>query len=304
VKTPGTSHTCRCKTPPSTLPGHFSPIPCLARWSRREHLSKDPPTHKAHQNTNKQLQKQKTQQIEELSHELDRKKQLEDDLFQAQNALKVRQGELKELMDELNTLRRIQAKKDKLIQALESGRMDGPIRQLEGDKRYLISEIAKHTQAKRQQERTIRTNNTRIEQLSLKLEGILDAVKSYRIDKTIPTDAVAEAIPSADGTIDVDSFDALLKEIAVTRHDMETKERVLQNRDVEIETLERKVEILNHAHRSEARVVVSERRELNTKVEQLRKKLDAQQSNQRKEASTLRKENATLRNRVLKTANS
>ena len=75
--------------------------------------------------------------IETLSKELDGKKQLEEDLYQAQNTIKVKDRELKDLLEELKTLKRIHAKKDKLIVAMENEKDELPIKALEGDKRFL-----------------------------------------------------------------------------------------------------------------------------------------------------------------------
>ena len=77
------------------------------------------------------------QLIETLSKELDNKKQLEEDLYQAQNTIKVKDRELKDQVEELKTLKRIHAKKDKLIVTMENEKDDLPIKALEGDKRFL-----------------------------------------------------------------------------------------------------------------------------------------------------------------------
>eukprot|EP01006_Ploeotia_vitrea_P057914 TRINITY_DN68466_c0_g1_i1.p1 TRINITY_DN68466_c0_g1~~TRINITY_DN68466_c0_g1_i1.p1 ORF type:complete len:405 (-),score=64.45 TRINITY_DN68466_c0_g1_i1:101-1270(-) len=246
------------------------------------------------QRTNKQIQKRKTQLIENLSKELDNKKQLEEELYQAHNTVKVKEREIKDYEEELKTLKRIHLKKDKLIVSMENEKDDNHLKQLEGDKRFLQAEIAKHNETNRQQGRTLKAQQVRIEQLMLRLDGITQALRELRSDGGSPIgdDSSMEAV-------DVEEYEQLQRDLDSLRNQLNLKEVIIQEKDTNIETLERKVEILAHAKRSEARAIQAERREKEYQIDDLRRTLDSEQEKFRKESDRLKQENARLRKQMV-----
>eukprot|EP00906_Rhabdomonas_costata_P012198 RCo017422 len=117
--------------------------------------------------TERQIQRKKTQLIESLSQELEGKKKLEEELLEARNQIKVRERELKDALGELKILSRTQAKQDKLLNSLELGdpSRDQAHRVLEQDKKYLLAENARLTEARRQLERITRAQQAQISRL-------------------------------------------------------------------------------------------------------------------------------------------
>lgn len=266
------------------------------------------------QRTNKQIQRKKTQLIETLSKELDGKKQLEEDLYQAQNTIKVKDRELKDLSEELKTLKRIHAKKDKLILAMENEKDDLPIKALEGDKRFLQAEIAKHLEVRRQQDRTIKVQQMRIEQLEGRVETITQALKDLKLDKPLEhalkgtieprelntRDLDASNVMPEKEMIDIELYEMLQRDLESLRNALQMKEVIITEKDANVEALEKKVEILVHSKRAEGRHAGAERRDYATQIEDLRRALEVQADTHRKQLDRLKEENSRLKGRFSK----
>lgn len=265
------------------------------------------------QRTNKQIQRKKTQLIESLSKELDAKKQLEEDLYQAQNTIKVKDRELKDLAEELKTLKRIHAKKDKLILTMENEKDDLPIKALEGDKRFLQAEIAKHLEVRRQQDRTIKAQQTRIEQLESRVETITQALRDLKLDKPLEyalKGALESKEPGRDQdngsvlpekeVIDIELYEMLQRDLESLRNALQMKEVIITEKDANVEALEKKVEILVHSKRAEGRHAGADRREYASQIEDLKRALDVQAETHRKQIDRLKEENSRLKSRVTK----
>jgi hypothetical protein len=262
------------------------------------------------QRVDRQIQRKKTQLIETLSKELDCKKQLEEDFFKEQNDSKVKDREIKELKDELKSLKRVHTKKDKLITSMENENNDGTIKALEADKRFLQSEIAKHLEARRQQERALKAQQFRIDQLECRLEALAIALRDLRMGE-IPdgTNVIKETDLSQDLTdinnilpekevIDVELYDLLQRDLEVAKNSRNVKEILIQEKDDCIEALEKKVDILEHAHRTESRTLVIERKENALQIEDLKRALDIQQETYQNQTDKLKQENARLKKKI------
>eukprot|EP00994_Dinema_validum_P007621 NODE_639_length_1478_cov_259.118964_g476_i0.p1 GENE.NODE_639_length_1478_cov_259.118964_g476_i0~~NODE_639_length_1478_cov_259.118964_g476_i0.p1 ORF type:complete len:338 (-),score=93.47 NODE_639_length_1478_cov_259.118964_g476_i0:101-1114(-) len=265
------------------------------------------------QRTSKQIQRKKTQLIETLSKELDTKKHVEEELYQAQNLIKVKDRDVKDLTDELKMLKRLDGKKDKQIICLRNEKDDIPIKKLEGDKRFLQSEIAKHLEIRRQQERTIKAQQYRIDQLEARLESVTTALKDLKLDnhmgdpskgKIVPKDSshknlgdINQIVPEKE-TIDIKMYEVLQQDLDQLRNALGLKEVIIQEKDQNVEALEKKVEILAHAKRTEGRVVSAERKELAIQIEDLKCALGIQHDENRIQMDKLKKENAALKKKV------
>lgn len=267
------------------------------------------------QRTNKQIQRKKTQLIETLSKELDGKKQLEEDLYQAQNTIKVKDRELKDQIEELKTLKRIHAKKDKLIITMENEKDELPIKALEGDKRFLQAEISKHMEVRRQQDRTIKAQQFRIEQLEARVETITQALKDLKMDRYLG-DAIkgnievkevqdrdlsnlANVVPEKE-MIDVELYEMLQRDLESLRNALHMKEVIITEKDANVEALEKKVEILVHSKRAEGRSANAERKDYAYQIDDLKRALDVQAKSHRKMMDHMKEENARLKSRVFK----
>uniref|UniRef100_A0A7S1I5Q3 Uncharacterized protein n=1 Tax=Eutreptiella gymnastica TaxID=73025 RepID=A0A7S1I5Q3_9EUGL len=267
------------------------------------------------QRTNKQIQRKKTQLIETLSKELDGKKQLEEDLYQAQNTIKVKDRELKDLLEELKTLKRIHAKKDKLIVAMENEKDELPIKALEGDKRFLQAEISKHMEARRQQDRTIKAQQFRIDQLDGRLEAITQALKDLKMERYMgdaikgpqdPKDSsgldlmdINNVVPEKE-MIDVELYEMLQRDLESLRNALQMKEVIITEKDANVEALEKKVEILVHSKRAEGRSAHAERKDYAYQIDDLKRALEVQAETHRKQMDRIKEENARLKSRVFK----
>eukprot|EP00906_Rhabdomonas_costata_P010458 RCo014677 len=86
----------------------------------------------------KALERKREQHIENLAKDVEQKTRLEQELIQANNMLKVKDKEIRDLSEELKMMKRIESKKDKLIVSMEMSKdPGGSLKALEGDKRAL-----------------------------------------------------------------------------------------------------------------------------------------------------------------------
>eukprot|EP01012_Entosiphon_sulcatum_P014428 TRINITY_DN1945_c0_g1_i1.p1 TRINITY_DN1945_c0_g1~~TRINITY_DN1945_c0_g1_i1.p1 ORF type:complete len:472 (+),score=173.98 TRINITY_DN1945_c0_g1_i1:41-1417(+) len=265
--------------------------------------------------TNRQIQRKKTQLIESLAKELDSKQQLEEDLYQAQNAIKVKDREIRDLMEELKTVKRLHAKQDKVIGSLEAEKESTTYKQLEGDKRFLQAEIAKHVEARRQQERAIKAQQQRIDQLQARLDNLVLTLRELGVDHhlqdaitgaVVPRELPAEVdladtsvfLPGASETVDLEVFELLQRNSESLRNQLALKDVIIGEKEANVEALEKKLELLSQAKRTDARSITAERKELAFQIDDLKRALDIQQDTYRKQADKLKQENARLKKRV------
>eukprot|EP01012_Entosiphon_sulcatum_P001728 TRINITY_DN10329_c0_g1_i1.p1 TRINITY_DN10329_c0_g1~~TRINITY_DN10329_c0_g1_i1.p1 ORF type:complete len:457 (+),score=130.44 TRINITY_DN10329_c0_g1_i1:25-1395(+) len=269
--------------------------------NRLQHLTVQVRRLEEEQRTNKQEQRQKTQQIEALSEQLDAKKHLEEDLYQAQTAIKMKDREIKELVDELKSLNRIHVKKDKLITARDGEKeSQAKIRQLEGDKRFLQAELAKHVEARRHNDRTLKSQQYRISLLVARLEAIATAVKERRVDRSFRESlggaTGAEGVElTEDGAVTVEAFENVQRDVEALRQQLLQRDAATVDRDTAVEALEKRVEVLAHSKRAESRASEAERKELAAQVEDLKRALDVQQQTFQRQVDALERENNQLR---------
>lgn len=244
------------------------------------------------QQTNKQIQRKKTLLIESLSKELDQKRKLEEELYQSQNNLKLKDKEIKELTEELKILKRIQAKKDKVICGLETSKDDTAIRILEGDKRFLQAEISKQQEIRRQQEKTIKSQQFRIEQLEARMDAVGVALKDLNLDKQLGDVLRGPLPPKADVASMEPVYDLQLRHVESLRAALTVKEALLAEKDSNVEALERKVSALSASKGSST--AAAERR-YRAELDDLKKSLDAQTNSLKAQIDRLRAENARLK---------
>jgi uncharacterized coiled-coil protein SlyX len=247
------------------------------------------------QKTNKQIQRKKTLLIESLSKELDGKKKTEEDYYQALNTIKLKDREIRDLMEEMKTLKRIQAKKDKVITGLEGSKDDSSaIRILEGDKRYLQSEIAKHMDVRRQLEKTIKSQQFRIDQLETRLDAVSSALKDLNLDKQLGE--ILRAPPPSRIRVEEEAtkdpvYDLQLRHVSSLRNALTVKEALLHEKDANVEALERKVESMSNTKGGQP---YADRR-YRAEIDDLKKALDTQTGALKSQIDKLRSENAKLK---------
>lgn len=266
------------------------------------------------QRTSKQIQASKTQFIAELSKKLDVKKNVEEDLYQAQSVIKVKDREKRDLVDELKTLKhQEEVDKHKKGALQEKNKEALVVKKLEGDKRFLQAEITKHVDMRRQQERTIKAQQFRIDQVEGRMDQLSAALKDLKLDKhmggimktpAVPRDSsdkdlsdIDQIVPQREA-IDIEAYELLQRDVEQLRNSLSLKDVIIQEKDQNVEALEKKVEILAHAKRTETRSILTERKEFGYQIEDLKRALDIQQDTYRQQADRLKQENARYKKKI------
>lgn len=248
------------------------------------------------------LERKRSQQIEGLAKDIEIKTRLGEELNQANNMLKVKEREIKDLTEELKVMKRIQSKKDKIILDIETTKDSPPLRALEGDKKALQAEVSKQIELRRQQERTIRSQLCRIDMLEARLSAVTSALRDLGLERRVADVVRDKGKPTLDeenkdlGSQEV--FEVLSRDIDHLRHALALREVLIQERDQTIEALDKKVEIVQHAKRVESRTTTAERKELFTQMEELKRAMEAQSVKHLRELEGQRSEVIRLRKRI------
>eukprot|EP00758_Cryptobia_borreli_P005913 Tbor_TRINITY_DN5011_c0_g1::TRINITY_DN5011_c0_g1_i2::g.14374::m.14374 len=121
------------------------------------------------QNTSKTVTLSLTKRIEELTSEMERCKNVDEETNIAKAMLKQKENELVRLEDERKSLARITSRKEKLLVQLKPEDAYKAIKRHEGDKRALHTELIKAIDTKGGGDKSIRAQDARLRQLEARL---------------------------------------------------------------------------------------------------------------------------------------
>eukprot|EP01002_Notosolenus_urceolatus_P000052 NODE_1014_length_1616_cov_14.841736_g838_i0.p2 GENE.NODE_1014_length_1616_cov_14.841736_g838_i0~~NODE_1014_length_1616_cov_14.841736_g838_i0.p2 ORF type:complete len:462 (+),score=180.10 NODE_1014_length_1616_cov_14.841736_g838_i0:103-1488(+) len=259
------------------------------------------------QRTNKTMGKKTTSLIEQLYRQLDERKGFEAELKAAKEQLKERKREHAAVKADIKEAQLLLQKRDKMLDRLEAvNREDDekPLKAAENEKRFLQAEISKLNSAKRTQDRTIRAQQHRLEQLQGRLEMIVQELKHQKSDPSSPLhDLLAsERVGGEDGhlpgePVPVEVFELLMSDLEGLRKALSQKDEILAERDAAIESWEKKIQVVHRVKKTEESRWASERRECQNVVEDLQ--LELQQLQECTAAhETLSGENERLKQRL------
>eukprot|EP00755_Sulcionema_specki_P007759 Sspe_Gene.39070::Locus_18858_Transcript_1_1_Confidence_1.000_Length_2340::g.39070::m.39070 len=205
----------------------------------------------------------KTAHIEALAHKLLRKEEIMENYKNMQEELRKKEVELQDRKDDVRTLKRILGKKEKLTDEMASADDSKQIKSLESDKRVLQHEIARHVESRRAAEKTIQAQHHRIVQLTNRINAIAAALHEIRdISQTNPYRP-----EGATTEIDVRSYERMQNELQEYRKHLMSRDMLMLERDAQIETLEKKVEILAKSKRVNLNRTTQERKHLQTQYD-------------------------------------
>ncbi|KAJ9453432.1 hypothetical protein DIPPA_33575 [Diplonema papillatum] len=233
--------------------GHTANRDYLGQENRLRELKQELARLEDEQQVQRQLTIKKTELIEQQSRRLDELRNVAEHLNELKDQLKDKESEKVDLLDELRTLQRIYHKKECLIKDMQKDNdVKDPVRikRLESDKRVLQYEITKHADGKRQNDKTIQAQHYRLKTLEAKLQAIGTALKSMK-KKDLSEEEVMRFRPnmedSAAELVEAVHFKNVQGELEGARRHIESKDLLMMQKDVTIEVLEKKVEILVNA---------------------------------------------------------
>jgi len=221
------------------------------------------------QELQKRESRKKTEVIEELAEELDKlhpNEQLQAQLLEQRQDLERKKEDLQE---QINTAHRIWSKKEivmKRIKHHKDTKEPLNLRSLESEKRVLQHEIKKQADARLNVEKTLQSQHQRILSLDNKLSSYAAAIKSLKRPGITDDDPAVlhyrPNVPPGATRVDAQLFDDVQRNLDEARRGLETKDVLLLERDATIESLEKKVEIHQHAKLSMLRRLQMEKAQL------------------------------------------
>jgi hypothetical protein len=216
---------------------------------------------------------QMTRSIEELTRELESRKNVEQDLEDAERMLAEKHREHESLQDKVKSLHRISQKKEKLYKTMAAVDDSKSLRQLEAEKRVLHTDIGRHSDLVRINEKSIAANKQRIAQLNARLQLVAQQLSEFFTDAADRKEHWPEGSAEDSTTVPASAFEALHEQVVEQRALLVARDQQLEEADAIVESFEKKVDIVSTAQKSrtqiaqqEANAIERERAELQTHV--------------------------------------
>lgn len=215
-----------------------------------------------------------TQQIDELGNELEAMSEVDRLLAESKEMLTLKSRECDLLNEQINRQNRISLKKEKAITSFSIDKDIAEFKRLENDKRMLHVEFQKAQDARRVSSRAIEVNAVALRRVEAQLSGIANALsmvfEEAARDTDMPSGQRAPLHP-----VPIRDFEDVQKALDDTRKQIKQKDYYIEDVDMQIEGLERKVDILQVAQQSKQsqaylgyRQLVRERDELQNHLQQ------------------------------------
>jgi hypothetical protein len=190
-----------------------------------------------------------TQHIEALGRELEAYGEVERLAEEARGILAAKTLEHEQLVEEVARQHRTAAKKERQITHTNPERFAAEFKTLEADKRAAHAELLRHHETVRVASRAVEANAEVIARVERSLDEVAGLLAAAFRSNSATGDAVVDAdtgalVPAERRAVPVAEFDAARREMDALRAALATKDQTLEDLDVAVEALERKVQIL------------------------------------------------------------
>lgn len=237
--------------------------------------------------TLQQVQRLKTSTIEKLNEQFEKLALVQEENKDLNKKLLQKEKDMNLLKTEINISKRANDKKDREIFKIAHERDEVPLKTLEHDKRFLQSELKKRNEAQSTNEKTIQYQKSRIEVLEARFAAITQALRDTKWDKVMKP-AVFAPIASAlankqdekqvpvvqqeftkpdDEHVSVILYNVLQADLDELRKLLHTNEILIKDKDMVIETLEKKLDIVEKSKQSDGKASKKKHQELMDKLE-------------------------------------
>lgn len=216
-----------------------------------------------------------TDQIEELTAQLEAVKTVEDDLADADGHIADITREHDGNRDTLASLHRILAKKEKVLSDIDRKDLMKDLKKLEGDKRVHHSDLSKQVELIRINERAILANDERIRKLDarlLELEKVLPGIFAAEDDEGLSMGKPPE-VPETE-EVSVGLFTDAIADLQEQRDTLAARDQRLEELDAAVEALERKIDIMHAAQESQTLKAANEIQEIDRERARLEQHVD------------------------------
>ena len=199
------------------------------------------------QNVSKQVTSNLTKRIEELTSEMEHRKNIDDELATATEMLKQKENQRVSLQDDKKSLIRITTRKESLLNKTSKPVEDQyrAIKRLEGDKRALHADLLKAIDSKKGNDRAIYAQDSRLRQLEVRLEAI-NGFLAQLFEGDADSADHRPPVESGDG-VPVADFEAVQHDLAKSRKLISAYDQKLEKLDADVEINVKKCTVLQYA---------------------------------------------------------
>eukprot|EP01062_Namystynia_karyoxenos_P080740 TRINITY_DN8739_c1_g1_i1.p1 TRINITY_DN8739_c1_g1~~TRINITY_DN8739_c1_g1_i1.p1 ORF type:complete len:822 (+),score=292.83 TRINITY_DN8739_c1_g1_i1:96-2468(+) len=201
------------------------------------------------------------EQLEEIAHELHRRDDVQAEHDRLVEELAQLRTDQQDMQEDMRSLKRILAVKKRRAHRLATADDAAEVRLLEADKTVMRTALRRAQEKQRSAENTVAAQHLRIERLLQDTERLAHALVLAR-----PAWYDPDAPPCDEGGVPVAEYEQLQLRFERARRRLRAKERLLQGKDIMIETYERHCEALERNRRSSARLHGTQQRALRDHV--------------------------------------
>ena len=199
------------------------------------------------QSVSKQVTTNLTKRIEELTAEMEQRKNIDDELATATEMLKQKENQRLSLQDDKRSLIRITTRKESMLNKTSKPAEDQyrAIKRLEGDKRALHADLLKAIDSKKSNDRAIYAQDARLRQLEARLDAI-NGFLAQLFDGD--ADSVDHRPPAENGSgVPVVDFEAVQHDLNKSRKLIAAYDQKLEKLDADVEINVKKCTVLHYA---------------------------------------------------------
>jgi hypothetical protein len=269
--------------------------------------------------TLQEISRMKTRTIEKLNEEIEQLREDDENRKDEQRKSVQINKEIDRLKMELKVARKSIEKRDKEMDKIVNDRDIIPLKTLEGDKRFLQSELKKNLEKIAQLERTIQTQEKKLQSYKQRLANVIQALKETKLDKMLrTTKAPAATAPNEDknGTeiqrveqaedqeeemVATTLYNLLQKDVEELRKISFERDIALVEKDTVIESLEKKIDILERSKISDQKAHKRKVQELQEKIEEMTKKIVTNEEQFKQQEKQLKKEALIVKKKLHQT---
>ncbi|KAL9648270.1 hypothetical protein ABK040_013889 [Willaertia magna] len=254
--------------------------------------------------TIQEVTRMKTRSLEELNSQVESLRAVAEEYEDYKKKVGQVMKENEKLKQEIRIAERATQKKDKEINKLVVDKDIVPLKSLEGDKRFLHSEVKKLQEQKAVMERTIQFQDKKMESLRQKLESFTSALKESKIDRLLRESkrnpevieeklqqlGVTEQREEVEEVYPAVLVDLLVRDMDELRRIANERDTVIVEKDTVIESLERKLEIMEKSKVTDQKKNKKVVSELQEQLSQLKESLTNTEMQYKLQENKLKKE--------------
>lgn len=238
-----------------------------------------------------------TKKIEELSAELEALNGIDEEIEKAKAMLLQTQSEKNRIDEETKSVQRIHFRKEKLAAKAPSQDDYKSIKQLEGDKRVLHTELMKTIESKKANERSIQAQDQRMRHIEARLEAIADFLRAAFEGEEDSQDH-REGVEEGATSVPLAMFEEIQNSLVKARKVIVLHDEKLDKLDADIEINEKKSTVLQHAIVARTAHAARENQDKERGRLNWADQMESMQQEFEVEYERLTQENDELRNRI------